>query len=216
MKFTLTFDGDLPSAANRNKRVREKWDIRRQIHDQLNTLWCKSQVLRAVLVNSITNPDDAAIAIRHNDDPEVAPIWHDFPWQDTGIVNLCSPILVNGYRCLPLVRKSLHLTCELDILFLRQQEPGELIHQGGDLDNRIKTLFDGLKMPGIDDFIKGEEYPPQLCCLLEDDSLISGVSIRTDRLLSKPDAKPTEVRLVIRVSIKVLRLISANASLLSA
>ena len=47
----------------------------------------------------------------------------------------------------PLVRRSLSLACALDILFLRHEERYNLMRQGGDLDGRIKTLFDALKMP---------------------------------------------------------------------
>ena len=39
------------------------------------------------------------------------------------------------------------LTCGLKILFLRKEGPGKLILQGGDIDNRLKTLLDALKMP---------------------------------------------------------------------
>ena len=39
---------------------------------------------------------------------------------------------------------AMHLAAELDIVFLRQQAPGKLIGEGGDIDNRLKTLFDAL------------------------------------------------------------------------
>ena len=38
-----------------------------------------------------------------------------------------------------------------------------------------------------------------LFCLLEDDALITDLVIRTDRLLSQPNASTSEVRLVIDV-----------------
>jgi hypothetical protein len=37
-----------------------------------------------------------------------------------------------------LVREKLNLVCDLDILFLRRDDPGKLIGGGGDLDNRIE------------------------------------------------------------------------------
>src|SRR6266849_6098917 len=64
---------------------------------------------------------------------------------------LKKPVLIGGKQFVPLVRQSLALACSLDILFLRREEPGSLILQGGDIDNRIKTLFDALKMPTADD-----------------------------------------------------------------
>src|SRR5665213_757384 len=51
-----------------------------------------------------------------------------------------------GFRFVPLVRKKNGFTYGLDILFLRRGHPGELI-VSGDLDNRLKTLIDGLKVP---------------------------------------------------------------------
>jgi hypothetical protein len=50
-------------------------------------------------------------------------------------------------KYIPLIRKSLHLACALDIQFLRHEEPGLLVLQGGDLDGRLKTLFDAMRMP---------------------------------------------------------------------
>ena len=116
---------------------------------------------------------------------------------------------------MPLVRESLALACALDILFLRKEEPGKLILQGGDIDNRIKTLFDALRMPSTDDFngTQGELVNP-FYCLLENDSLINDCAIRTGRLLTRPNADVSEVRLVIDVTVKVMLVRSYNMSLL--
>jgi hypothetical protein len=46
----------------------------------------------------------------------------------------------------PLVTKRTDLLGELDIT-LRQQAKGQLISEGGDIDNRLKTLFDALRVP---------------------------------------------------------------------
>jgi hypothetical protein len=45
----------------------------------------------------------------------------------------------------PVVRRAMHMVCDLDILFLRRGIPGRLISSDGDLDNRIKVLFDSPK-----------------------------------------------------------------------
>jgi hypothetical protein len=52
----------------------------------------------------------------------------------------------NGYNFVPLVTERLLLLCRLDVLFLRPDPPGSLI-KSGDIDNRLKTLFDALRMP---------------------------------------------------------------------
>jgi len=95
---------------------------------------------------------------------------------------------------------------ELDILFLRPSEPGALIGHGGDLDNRIKTLLDALRMPNAEEIPNGaqpsqDEWP--FYCLLQDDALVTALSVTTDRLLAP---KPTsDVELIIRVSVKITR-----------
>src|SRR5713226_5028459 len=47
------------------------------------------------------------------------------------------PVIKRGaFVFLALVRQKLNLVCDLDILFLRRENPGQLITGGGDLDNR--------------------------------------------------------------------------------
>jgi hypothetical protein len=52
----------------------------------------------------------------------------------------------NGYRFIPLVTNDLSVACGIDILFLRPGHFGQVL-QSGDTDNRLKTLFDALRMP---------------------------------------------------------------------
>ena len=93
-----------------------------------------------------------------------------------------------------------------DILFLRRDAPGGLISSGGDIDNRIKVLFDGLKIPNTVGDLGGFQLETQedpFYCLLEDDSLITRVSVTTDRLLTPQDAaeKVHDVHLVIHATV---------------
>ena len=77
------------------------------------------------------------------------------------------------------------LSCALDIIFLRPEDPGSLVLQGGDLDGRMKTLFDALRIPSKQEEdasgITPADNPLQV--LLESDTLISDLSIKTRRLL---------------------------------
>jgi hypothetical protein len=78
------------------------------------------------------------------------------------------------------------LACSLDILFLRRDSPGNLVRSGGDIDNRINTLFDALRRPENGEEVAG--FPPgpnedPFFCLMETDSLVTEVSVITDRLL---------------------------------
>jgi hypothetical protein len=97
---------------------------------------------------------------------------------------------------------------------LRHEEPLTFMKQGGDLDGRLKTLFDGLRMPQ-DASQQAGTLPTAdpLYVLLEDDILISDLSIKTGRLLGERIKKKHAVRLTIDVTIKVLRLFSQNQCL---
>jgi hypothetical protein len=54
----------------------------------------------------------------------------------------------------------------------------------GDLDNRLKTLLDALSVPNQDQVIPDPTIDDPIHCLLEDDSLVSGLEIETRRLLT--------------------------------
>jgi hypothetical protein len=111
---------------------------------------------------------------------------------------------VAGFTFLPVVSQSHAVYCDLNILFLRTGRPGSIIVDG-DIDNRLKTLYDALRLPKNEN-----ELPPGAApeatetpfyCLLEDDSLITGHDVVADRLLV-PGSRATEVRLVIHVHIE--------------
>ena len=76
--------------------------------------------------------------------------------------------------------------------------------QSGDLDNRIKTLFDALKIPreasALPSDAKPDEDQKPFFCLLQDDSLITKFSIEADRLL-EPVQDHSEVLALIRVKL---------------
>jgi len=108
---------------------------------------------------------------------------------------------VGVFEFLPLVSKRLELMATLDILMLRPEPPGQILSQGGDIDNRLKTLLDALQMPRAEqisptDQPKVDEVP--FYCLLEDDHLITSLRVTTDRLLDCP-VGGTEVLLIIHV-----------------
>ncbi len=80
-----------------------------------------------------------------------------------------------------------------------------MISNQGDVDNRVKVLFDALRIPENPgeiprDAIPGDDESP-LFCLLQDDRLITEVKITTDRLLV-PVNRLADVHLVISVKIR--------------
>lgn len=124
------------------------------------------------------------------------------------------------FFCLPIVRQEIDLVCDLDILFLRRDKPGDLI-SGGDLDNRIKVLFDSLRVPQDDNEVRGfapedKDYPV-IVCLTSDDRLITGFRVTTDTLLepAASEAEKNNVQLIINVEIKATKLTEKNMAYLS-
>lgn len=123
---------------------------------------------------------------------------------------------VGNFNFAPLVCQKLNLVAELSITLLRPEAPGSLITQGGDIDNRLKTLFDALTMPiqasqiPQDDLPSVDETP--FFCLLEDDNLIIKVSVATDRLL-EPCKSTSEVEMNVHVRARPTRQSWANMGL---
>ena len=122
-----------------------------------------------------------------------------------------------GFSFVPLVTQELDLLCSLDILFLRPDRPGEVIW-AGDIDNRLKTLLDAMRIPepaeGYVSRRPGADEDP-FFCLLEDDKLITRVSVETDRLLepTSPGADASDARIVVTVKIKPYELNPFNLHL---
>ena len=108
--------------------------------------------------------------------------------------------LVGKVTYLPLVRKSNRLIAELDIFLLRNEMPGRIIIGGGDIDNRLKTLFDAFRCPQSAGEAGSQSHTDsEIYTLLEDDSLITAVRVTTDRLLER--CEPEEALLIVRVSV---------------
>jgi hypothetical protein len=122
------------------------------------------------------------------------------------------------HRFVSIVSAGNDLLCSLHVTFLRPSSPGDLVH-GGDLDNRLKTLLDALRIPDVSLVPAGwtpsdEETP--LHCLMSDDNLLTGIAIESDRLLEPPtpDIKAElEVYIVIHVKLTASRVTMGNVSL---
>jgi hypothetical protein len=205
MEFRLLYGGPLHSSQN-DRRVNEKQAIRRAFHEQLSVLWKQHSALKwgHPLIGQPPpepNPEIEVIANRHS---------------------LC------GYRFVPLVREAKSLVCELDILFLRRGDPGALVSQAGDVDRRVTTLLDALRIPENCDQLPKDSKPgadeDPFFCLLENDSLITALKVETDRLLSTvlpPEvtglrvghSDENNVLLVVRVEVKATRLGFGNIDL---
>jgi hypothetical protein len=121
---------------------------------------------------------------------------------------------IGKFTFLPLVSAGRNEVAELQIIMLRPgQPPGYIIGEGGDIDNRLKTLFDSLRMPKDNNEIPLDDKPADsedpFFCLLEDDILIINLSVATDRLL-EPCKSDSYVKLIIRIQIKSIQRIGAS------
>ena len=186
MQFHLIYEGPLPAHTQRKHRVEEKHNIRRIFHKQLAKLWVEHPFLKTR--SDLKFPDA-----------------HDASRIVSWVGAHASAYNRSGYNFLPLVGSLFDIACSLDILFLRRNDPGDLVKKGGDIDNRIKVLFDALRIPEKCNELPENAKPglgeDPFYCLLENDQLITGVRITTDRLLTPANSQDSQndVVLVIRV-----------------
>jgi hypothetical protein len=213
MKFRLVYEGELrPSGndagPNAGLRMAEhKQTIRKVFHEQLKALWAD----RKNLSEWEAYPSDyglpAGLATNSNG---------RMPYRD--IVAALHPHV--GYHFVPLVREKLSLLCELHVLFLRRDRPGGVLH-AGDIDNRVKTLIDALRMPKSTAELGAAYATPAageepFYVLMEEDKLVSAFSVDTDLLLIPPKASDREIDLrwsMVIVSVELKPYVSTNAAL---
>lgn len=188
MKFRLLYEGPLPP--RQRVKLGDIHTIRMTFHPQIKALWDHS-------------PFSASKDwLRENGPPGEYAIWER----------------ANDVLFSPLISKKDHLMCELDITLLRQQAPGQLLGEGGDIDNRLKTLFDALRKPSTQEaqtaqIAKRADDDP-IHCLLQDDSLVVRVNVETDRLL-RPTSGQFDLIAVIQVTIALTRVTFGTINFLS-
>ena len=187
MEFTLYYQGPLYAVTRSNTRKDHKQDLRRHFHKQLKELW----------------QQEPLTALRDHLDPK----------SKVGTIIRS----VGAFQFAPLVCRCLTLVAEVRITLLRPEPPGRVITQSGDLDNRLKTLLDALKMPDQPAALPHDAAPSEdeapFFCLLEDDNLITRIDVGSDRLLD-PLAQTSEVVLLIHVRTKPTVVTFANAAVL--
>lgn len=207
MRFRLTYEGPLqatgrdPQDGQREPLALHKQTIRKAFHGQLKQFWQTNKFLREHRVypnEHSLGPAAQAQAVgtffNMGEDKRI-------PMAEA----IASTYQQNGYRFVPLVRETLSLLCSLNILLLRRDFQTGVI-SAGDLDNRIKTLIDALRMPKNGNELRGSEKPADgedpFFCLLEDDDLVTALMVETDDLLSPNGGAQNEVKVVITVELK--------------
>jgi hypothetical protein len=204
LDFSLRYKGSLPA----NGGPREKHLIRRAFHPQLRALWNEHPLLAGASTIPLIGLPEATGACDEAD-PHLRFI------RATRTEWIAREHRRGAFYFTPLVTNELDLRCALDIQFFRREAPGGLIQQGGDIDNRIKTLFDALRVPDekqVDRTDPADDEVP-FYCLLQDDALVTALSVRTERLLEPPTAgeRPTDIALTIGVRITTTLASEADA-----
>jgi hypothetical protein len=175
MDFALVYwDTTLKASNRRSGHSLEKHQIRRAFSEQLENLWK-------------IHPNLTAFDPRGEQRNAYA---KEFKISDTEFV--------------PLVLEKWNLLCELDITLLRSGNQRRVVSDGGDLDNRLKTLIDALRVPrngGEMPIKSGEESPSRIYCLLEDDKLITSIKVTSDRLLAIKASGEEEFCVTIRAKV---------------
>lgn len=194
MRLRLTYDGPIFSYSKSDrgmdeKRAKHKQELRKRFHPQLKRWW---------EVNPFLRTTDALV-----------PTPKGATWKD----HLANCYARNGYNFVPLVDSQIFLVCSLHILFLRVGGPGQVI-DNGDLDNRIKTVIDGLTMPinaaQLGPYATPDDDEKPFFVLLQDDKLVSHLAVETDTLLEpttdrltcKPLMDANQARLVVTATIR--------------
>lgn len=105
---------------------------------------------------------------------------------------------VGGVEFVPIVSTELNLLAEIDVIMMH---PELLGCARGDIDNRMKTLLDGLKRPQntteVPDSCKKMK---RMYTLLDDDRLVTRLNVNTTHLLNAKDIN--ELLLIITVTFK--------------
>jgi hypothetical protein len=182
MEFHLVLRGHLPP--DKRGTVPAKHAIRRELHPQLRTLWQQHPALRGAF--------DSKMNLHQKG-------------QQSRIEELAADHSRCGFRFVPLIKKK-DFACKLDILLLRRQEPFRTFDPVGDLDGRVKTLIDGLRMPQQCSEITGQSPAPDedpFFVVMDDDSAIFNFQVRVDRLLvpSEPEEPERDIVAIIGVCV---------------
>ena len=206
MRFTLKYRGPLPAqGSSTGSRVPEKQAIRRYLHPQLKDLWERD-------TNRLAEIDPRTL--------ETA-VWKgqtfDVPRPIHGFSQFFFRYPLGGFNFVPLVTSLQEAHCELAVRLHRPTPPGSILYEGGDLDNRLKVLFDALRIPTTLEEIDDE--PPKedgevLYCLLADDRLITRVSIKSLRLLGQNPGGENYVDIDMDVTVQAVTPMGGTLALL--
>ena len=193
MEFRLTYDGQLMA---RGGGADHKHEVRKVFHKQLKRLWEIHPFLQG-WTRSNSAPDTTVGNVYYASEKSY-------------LQHLGDKFKEGKYRFAPIATAERGAIVSLDILFLRSGQPGSIM-KSADLDGRLKTLIDALRMPNhtqeLGRHIEPDVDEDPFYCLMQDDNLVGNVSVTSDALL-QPTANSTgyhdthDARVVIAVSLR--------------
>jgi hypothetical protein len=183
MQFRLVVRGALPPESRKNRNLQDKHRIRREVHLQMRAFWQQHPSLK---VRWIAEGKEPPLVQQHADE-----------------------YARYGFRWVPLVPKGEGVSVSLNILVLRREDPYRIFEDTGDIDNRIKTLLDGLRMPRQLSELDGatpQDGEDPFFVVMEDDVSVAELNVTTDRLFVPPEPLEPhrDVVAVIHVKTKVV------------
>ena len=165
MEFTLHYSGPLKAATPKNRRKHHKHCLRRHFHRQLQTLWDLPAM--ATANRSLVQPGPESKVLQR----------------------------VGPFEFIPLVARETNVFASLEVVMLRPEPDGKIFERSGDIDNRLKTLMDALKVPNESSALPEDAAPladeSPFVCVLEDDSLVTSIDIQTAHWL-EPEAQDSD------------------------
>jgi hypothetical protein len=199
MEFKLTYSGDMlrPQQVRGNARKQEKHALRLHFHEQLERIWRSDTRYSPISAEQL---GDAVHAkgiwdVQRNAEKKIP------YFKETPLRGFLYQRRLAGYRFVPMITRVMEAYCHLRILLRRPIRPGTIVYSGGDLDGRLKTLFDALAMPPqLQDLPEQITGSDDLClCLLEGDELITGLSIDSEEWASAPSSLHAEVDITVTI-----------------
>lgn len=198
MEFTLRYRGVVPH----HSKI-EAHKVRRVFEEQLADYWTRDLRLKDI------NPTQMKKAVSSQRFPRF-----DVRQQEKGEkvgtkrVDLYRYHEVGGIWFVPLATRWRYLRCEVAMRLSRYEgdlHTGGLIDNQGDLDGKLKALIDALRMP-----YEPHEVPPGAThdkpvffCVLEDDRLITKISIETRNILGPRPSKKDATRVDVDIDLKI-------------
>jgi hypothetical protein len=186
VEFTLNYRGRLPSGQN-NAHKKLKREMRKRFHHRLRAKWESTVALMDILSDKLPVVSNS----READAREA-----DYCLWQIGKLRFL-PLVVNGY--------ALKLKCDLEILIQSRIKPYGVLGDNGDLDNRAKTLIDALTLPQrnqlVDENATATDDP--IYCLLQDDRLVSKITIAAEPLLDPPEPNEPKAYAVVQIRVSI-------------